>query len=111
EALLEQMAQGTRGIHALYLAKRDGTVIAAGLGENVEIFRKDILGSDLSATPLFRRVIEQGQRQWSDTYLSALSGKLTVGLATPAGTDHVLIGEVPLASVLDTVKMLAREYA
>lgn len=111
EALLEQMAQGTRGIHALYLVARDGTVVAAGLGDNVEIFRGDILGSDLSATPLFRRVIDRGQRQWSDTYLSALSGNLTVGLATPAGPNHVLIGEVPLASVLNTVKMLAREYA
>jgi len=111
EALLEQMAQGTPGIQALYLVTRSGMVIAAGLSRSAEAQRRDILGSDLSATPLFRSALEVRERRWSDLHLSALSGHVTVGLAMPAGTGHVLIAEVPLGAVLDTVRMLAREQA
>ncbi|MHB1373358.1 MAG: ATP-binding protein [Thauera sp.] len=111
EALLEQMARNTRGVLALYLVARDGTVVAAGLGDAAETARDDILGSDLSATPLFRSVLEHGERRWSDVYLSAISGQVTVGLAVPASAGHVIITEVPLANVLDTVRTLAREHA
>lgn len=110
-ALLERTAAGTPGIEALYLAGKDGRIVATGLSASGKRLREDILGSDVSGTVLFRKVVDTGSPQWSDAYLSALTGGVTVGFAAPAGEDHVLLGEVPLAAVLDAVKLLVRANA
>jgi PAS domain S-box-containing protein len=86
----------------MYLTHNDGRVLAAGVVPALQLRRADLLGSDLSASPLFRKVLETRQMVWGDKYLSALSGAVTVGLAYPVGRDRILLAEVPLAYLLDT---------
>ena len=106
-ALLERAAWDGKAIRAIYLASNDGTVLAAGVVPALRENRTDLLGSDLSASPLFRAVLESRQMVWGDKFLSALSGAVTVGLAYPVGRDRVLLAEVPLAYLLDTFQLAA----
>ncbi len=106
-ALLERAAWDGKAIRAIYLAGNDGTVLAAGVQPALRLHRTDLLGSDLSASPLFRAVLESRQMVWGDKFLSALSGAVTVGLAYPVGRDRVLLAEVPLSYLLDTFQLAA----
>ncbi|CAM5380965.1 sensor histidine kinase [Thauera mechernichensis] len=102
--VLDMIIARTPMLRALYLVDANGRVTAAGLDSSMSRLRSEILGSDLSSTPLLRATQATRSTTWSDTYLSALSGVLTVGVATPAGDSHVLIGEVPLDAVLSTLE-------
>lgn len=106
-ALLERAAWDGTAIRAIYLASNEGTVLAAGVVPVLREHRTDLLGSDLSASPLFRAVLESRQMVWGDKFLSALSGAVTVGLAYPVGRDRVLLAEVPLSYLLDTFQLAA----
>lgn len=101
-SILERAAWDGKAIRAIYLASNDGKVLAAGVVPALRVHRADLLGSDLSASPLFRAVLKSRQMVWGDKFLSALSGAVTVGLAYPVGRDRVLLAEVPLAYLLDT---------
>ena len=106
-ALLERAAWDGTAIRAIYLASNEGTVLAAGVVPALRENRTDLLGSDLSASLLFRAVLESRQMVWGDKFLSALSGAVTVGLAYPVGRDRVLLAEVPLSYLLDTFQLAA----
>lgn len=106
-ALLERAAWDGKAIRAIYLASNDGTVLAAGVVPALREHRTDLLGSDLSASPLFRAVLASRQMVWGDKFLSALSGAVTVGMAYPVGRDRVLLAEVPLPYLLDTFQLAA----
>ncbi len=106
-AMLERAAWDGKAIRAIYLVSNEGTVLAAGVVPALRVHRTDLLGSDLSASPLFRAVLESRQMVWGDKFLSALSGAVTVGLAYPVGRDRVLLAEVPLAYLLDTFQLAA----
>ncbi|MBS1131890.1 MAG: Response regulator [Proteobacteria bacterium] len=89
---------------ALYLISSQGDVLAAGLTPEYRHLESEVIGSDLSGTPLFQEVRQRREIVWSDKYLSALSGVITVGLAIPIAGDQVLLAEIPinyLLSILD----------
>ena len=106
-AFLDRTTGDGTAFRAIYLTSRNGSVLAAGVAPSLRLRRDDLLGSDLSTNPLFRSVRKTRSAVWGDKYLSALSGTVTMGLATPAGTDRVLLAEVPLAHVLATVQLAA----
>jgi PAS domain S-box-containing protein len=106
-ALLDRVVWDGRSIRAVYLVSNEGTVLAAGLGPNLRAQRLDLLGSDLSASALFRSVQSTRQMVWGDKYLSALSGAVTIGLAYPVGRDRILLAEVPMDYLLDTFLLAA----
>ena len=110
-ALLERAAWDGKAIRAIYLASNDGMVLAAGVVPALREHRTDLLGSDLSASPLFRAVQASRQMVWGDKFLSALSGAVTVGLAYPVGRDRVLLAEVPLSYLLDTFELAAGQHS
>ena len=110
-ALLDRATGDGTAFRAIYLASRDGTVLAAGVAPGLRPRRNDLLGSDLSANPLFRTLRATRHASWGDKYLSALSGTVTMALAIPTGTDRVLLAEVPLTYVLSTVKLAAGQRA
>ena len=102
--LIESAVGEGRTFRALYLVSARGKVEAAGLAPDYRHLQAEIIGSDLSAVALFRKLREQDQAVWSGKYLSALTGAVTVGLGRPLADGRMLIGEVPLAYLLDIVK-------
>ena len=55
-ALISRVVSGGNAFRALYLLSPEGEVIAAGLPTTYRHLEREVLGSDLSATPLFREV-------------------------------------------------------
>ena len=100
-ALISQAVVGGKVFRALYLLSPQGEVIVAGLTPEYRQLEREVLGSDLSATPLFREVKQRSGAVWSDKYLSSLSGVVTVGLAVPVSGERVLLAEIPLAYLLN----------
>ena len=98
--LISQAVAGGKVFRALYLLSPAGEVIVAGLTPEYRHLESEVLGSDLSATPLFREVKQRAGPAWSDKYLSSLSGQVTVGLAVPVSGGKVLLAEIPLSYLL-----------
>lgn len=104
-SVLDRALGDGRAFRAIYFVSGQGKVVAAGLTESQRLLRKDLLGSDVSANQLFRQAMQKRQPVWSDKYLSALSGAVTVGLAVPVGVNQVLLAEVPLSYLLSSVEL------
>jgi len=98
--LIGQAVVGGKVFRALYLLSPAGEVINAGLTPEYRHLEREVLGSDLSATPLFREVKQRAVPVWSDKYLSSLSGQVSVGLAVPVAGGRVLLAEIPLDYLL-----------
>ena len=101
--LISQTVAGGKAFRALYLLSPQGEVISAGLTPEYRHLEREVLGSDLSATPLFREVEQSDGPVWSDKYLSSLSGVVTVGLAVPVKGNRVLLAEIPLSYLLSII--------
>ncbi|PKO94433.1 MAG: hypothetical protein CVU16_02850 [Betaproteobacteria bacterium HGW-Betaproteobacteria-10] len=99
-ALISQAVGDGKVFRALYLLSAQGQVITAGLIPEYRHLEHEVLGSDLSATPLFREAKLRAGPVWSDKYLSSLSGIVTVGLAVPVKGERVLLAEIPLSYLL-----------
>jgi signal transduction histidine kinase/ActR/RegA family two-component response regulator len=102
-ALISQSVSGGKVFRALYLLSAQGEVIGAGLMPEYRHLEREVLGSDLSATPLFREVKQSNGPVWSDKYLSSLTGVVTVGLAVPVNGNQVLLAEIPLSYLLSII--------
>lgn len=107
QRLLDALVDDGREFNAVYFVSPAGIVQDVAMASGQRARRADILGSDLSANSLFRDAQKNERATWSDKYLSALSGTQTLGLAMPAADGSVLVAEVPLAYVLDTVRLSA----
>lgn len=102
-AVLDEVVRGSRLFHAIYLLSAQGLVEAVGVPDAQRALREDLIGSDLSATNLFRAVPSGQGSVWSGKYLSALSGVGSVGLAYRMPDGRVLVGELPVGSLLSTL--------
>jgi signal transduction histidine kinase/ActR/RegA family two-component response regulator len=103
DELISQAVASGKVFRALYLLSPKGEVISAGLTPEYRHLEREVLGSDLSATPLFREVKLRLAPVWSDKYLSSLSGVVTVGLAVPVKGQQVLLAEIPLGYLLSII--------
>lgn len=98
---------------SLTLVGPDGRVEAYGLPSQRVVTRGMALrGLDLSANRLYRaqRALQRPDAPppaplWSDTYLSVLSGQMSVGVAMVAGS-HMLIGELSQDRLLTLMKTI-----
>ncbi|WP_412479772.1 response regulator [Azonexus sp. IMCC34839] len=100
-ALIADAVAGGKVFRALYLISPQGDVLAAALTPEYQHLAGEIIGSDLSGTPLFQEVRQRRETVWSDKYLSALSGVVTVGLAMPIEGNQVLLAEIPINYLLN----------
>lgn len=82
-------------LSALYILDLTGRVTAVGTDYADSERRTDILGSDLSKNPLFIRTQNTRNETWSDTFLSAVGGGLSVAIGIPSKRS-VIIGEIEL---------------
>lgn len=106
QAYLEAIVGEGGTMQAAYVVAADGSVEALGLPGIRRQAAAELRGADFSNIPLFQSARAAAAAKgdvapaiWSDNFLSALSGKLAVGVAVPAG-DKVVIGEVALERVL-----------
>ncbi len=106
-ALLQRAVGDGRAFRAIYLVSPQGRVLAAGVSNALQPRRDEVLGSDLSANPLFLAAQASRHLVWGDKYLSAMSGVVTAGVAYPVGQDQVLLAEVPVSHLLGTFQLAA----
>lgn len=102
-AFLDTVVGDGSAFDALYVVSPTGIVEAVGVTPNLRQRREELLGSDLSANRLYRSARARQRPTWSDQYLSALSGNVTVGLAVAMG-ERVVIGEIPPQYLLRTLR-------
>ena len=84
-----------------------GRVVAVGLPQHQREQRHDLLGSDLSADPLFKALAGKPGVVWSGRYASVLNGAPAVGLALRDEHGDAMLAEVPFAALVATVQMAA----
>lgn len=95
---------------AISVVDIDGLVKAAGLPLGRRAVVQELLNADFSANRLFiaarnRTGVTHDNQDavWSDRYLSALSGQVTIGLALHAGR-HTIVGELSRQRLLDLMQ-------
>ncbi|QRM19348.1 response regulator [Dechloromonas sp. TW-R-39-2] len=103
-SLINRAVGNGQTFRALYVLSPEGRVMAAGLAPQYGKLRDEVLGSDLSAAPMFLDVKNRQTPVWSDKYLSSLTGVVTVGLALPLEQGKVLLAEVPLSYLVNVVR-------
>jgi hypothetical protein len=93
---------------AIYIADADDSVYAVGLPPGQRRQREDLLAVDLSRWTVLREARQRQAPVWSDVFLSAVSGRLTVSLAIPVA-NQVLIGEVAIDRLSEFIGRLPAE--
>ncbi len=100
-SLLKRAVGDGNTFRGLYLLSGDGRVVAAGLAPQYAHLEREAIGSDLSAAPIFLEARKRRTPIWTDKYLSALTGIVTVGMTLPVGEHRVLLAEVPLSYLIN----------
>ena len=111
DAQLERGLQGKHAFTAIYRLSPDGRVLSVGLPSVARDQRRDLLGSDLSGNALFRAMAPGVHVAWSGRHLSPLSGERTVGVALRSVHGTVLMAELPLSALVETVAVAAGSRA
>jgi len=79
----------------ILVSDKSGITRFAGVPPALRTSRENIIGIDLSRRKFFSHLQNTGNPTWSDTYLSATSGKLTVAYTIPAQHFNIT-GEIEL---------------
>ncbi|MER2626379.1 MAG: cache domain-containing protein, partial [Accumulibacter sp.] len=80
---------------AIYITDSGDSVYSVGLPQAQRGQRDDLLGLDLSKWAALREARERNAAMWSDTFLSAVTGRQAVTLAIPVA-EQVLVGEIAI---------------
>lgn len=90
-----------QAFEASYLIDPEGIVVANAVKGLAQEESDDLNGLDLSATTLFKSARQAEGSTWSDKFLSAFSGDVTIAVATRVGdTNWTVVGELPLQGLL-----------
>lgn len=106
EIYLDQVAAHSELLESLYLLDGAGKVAAVGLSPERAGAREDFLGMDLSHLPFVRCALGSAQVCWSETFLSGISGRMSVALALPVGGGRVLVGNLAIEPMVGFVRAL-----
>lgn len=93
---------------AIYLIDSSGKVVNAGLPPSREPYREDLLGIDLGHKKEFRVARDGADPQWTDTFLSLSSGKISLTLFLAAG-DKVLAADINLNTLAQLITRLSSQ--
>ena len=83
DKVLDAHVSGNDIFEAIYLVNSSGQVVSVGLPSARRPYRDDYLGTDLSRRDFLVDAQVTGKSQWSDTFLSIISGRVSVALAMP----------------------------
>jgi PAS domain S-box-containing protein len=105
ERHLDAGIRGSSVLESIYIVGADGRVKAVGVGPESSTFRQDYVGIDLSTQSFLRQALASGQPAWSETFLSILSGRISLAICLPFGKD-VLLGSFNLGSLQEYTQRL-----
>jgi PAS domain S-box-containing protein len=89
--LLDMHVKGSELFESIYILDDKGIVRNVGLPPGKQGLRRDIIGINLAHKEFYNKVRQTGQPNWSDTFLSLISGKMSLALGI-AVDDRVLVG-------------------
>ena len=88
-------------LSAIYIVDDNGRLAAIATEGPTSTWTSDLLGIDLSTYPFYRDVVKSEKPIWSDKHISAVTGRVTLGLAVPLlHSRGVVIAELPLEKLL-----------
>jgi C4-dicarboxylate-specific signal transduction histidine kinase len=94
--LLDVYASSSNFYEAVYLLDTRGRIRSIGVAENLRALRGNYLSLDFSGREFVRKARESKAAVWSNTYLSAVTGRPAVARVELLG-EYLLIGEVALS--------------
>ncbi|MDX1605741.1 MAG: PAS domain S-box protein, partial [Candidatus Competibacterales bacterium] len=110
QSILDAEAESSALFEVFYLLDEDDRVAQVGLPSAQRPLRSNYLGLDLSGRHFVTRSRESGLPQWSDTFLSVISGQISLALAVPVN-GRVLVGDFSiqrLSRFLDELELERR---
>lgn len=93
--LLDVYVASSNFYEAIYLLDNRGWIRSIGIAENLQAMRGNYLSLDFSGREFIRKARESKSAVWSNTYLSAVTGRPAVARVEPLG-EYLLVGEVAL---------------
>jgi PAS domain S-box-containing protein len=78
--VLDLHVSGSQFFESIYILDDKGIVQSVGLAPDKQDFEKEVIGIDLAHKELYRSVRQTGQPTWSDTFLSLVSGQMSLAL-------------------------------
>ncbi len=108
--LLDTFATNQHFYEAIYWLNGAGQVVDVGLPESKQPLRLNFIGLDMSRKPFFEEAVKEGTNVWSETFLSAVGGRLSVAYAIPQD-EGVLVGEIAVDELPNIVADIAEKHA
>ena len=104
-ALLDQASGNGNTFRTLYLTTQSGRVQAAGVPPALRMRRNELIGADLSGSPLVKLFQQRQQLLWGDKHLSVMTGEVCLGVAYPLLDGRLLLAEIPPSLLLNNVDL------
>ena len=102
---LNSSVSATKLFESIYLVDDRGQVVDIGLPASRQALRDNYLGLDVSGRGFIADARRDNKLTWSDTFLSAVSGKVSLGLAVPIN-EVVLVGDFSIERLSNFVQQL-----
>ena len=102
---LNSSVSATKMFEAIYLVDDRGQVVDVGLPASRQALRDNYFGLDVSGRGFIADARRDNKLTWSDTFLSAVSGKVSIGLAVPMD-EGVLVGDFSIERLSDFVRQI-----
>lgn len=98
-AVLDEVGHRVGLASAAYHVSPQGRVEAVGLDPDLRRRRQEVLGRDLSTSPLFQAIAQGAATMWTGQYTCLLSGERCVALGVRGPDGTVLITELTYAGL------------
>ncbi len=108
QPLLDNVAEINPFYEAIYITDLKGLVIQVGLPDKTRPLRNNFIDLDMSRKPFFVEYLKTQQENWSNTFLSAVSGRLSVAYIVSTGR-HILIAEVSIDTLPELSGFLSKD--
>ncbi|EAR62626.1 sensor histidine kinase [Neptuniibacter caesariensis] len=93
---------------AIYITDNKGHIRNIGLPSHRQFMRQTYLNLDMSNSHVFKGIKERNIAQWSNEYLSTISGSLSIAYSQPF-IEGVLVGEIAIEELPKLVEKLAKQ--
>ncbi len=105
--ILDKTLNAKPAFAAIYWLSPEGRVIGVGVAPAWQAERDALMGSDLSAHRVFQAARAAPGVVWHGRAISALTGARTVGVGVRDAHGHVLVAELPVSALTETVEVAA----